>query len=376
MKKLTGTDFAKAIEHLTALQTSQAQETYSLLIAKLLGAFTIKYEVPVQSGAVSAISRILKRLDDEGIRQVRAMSDSLLKVDDHTLREELLELQAQLLPMSAQTHQVKTRSAFINTVLRPFDYKYSKRWLSERKDIDIDSARRRIEDLERRELSTTDGILRWADEVLALFNDLVIFWGEEADQYYLRPAGTISPKSSRTYAQAWTTFINNFADQALDLALSDYSNQNSGQTLYSMGRPETFEIGLGQSVPEETESLKLNYLVNDSRQNFESVTAKRSREQKSSAPRSRSAWIKVLLESRLDATAQATRKWDSQNAFYESLNGWLNSVEEIWGPAAKEMSAKVSVKTIDGEAELTIPNVNTSDALHRIIKTADLLQGN
>jgi hypothetical protein len=376
MKKLTGTDFAKAIEQLTALQTSQAQEAYSLLIARLLGAFTIKYEIPVQSGAVSAISRILKRLDDDGIRQIRAMSDTLLKVDDQALREELLELQVQLLPMSAQTHQVKTRSAFISTVLRPFDFKYSKRWLSERKDIDIDSARRRIEDLERRELSTTDAILRWADEVLALFNDLVIFWGEEADQYYLRPAGTISPKSSRTYAQAWTTFINNFADQALDMALSDSSLQNADQTLYSMGVPDNFEVGLSQSVPDDLESLKLNYLVSDSRQNFESITAKKSREQKVSAPRSRSAWIKVLLESRLDSTAQATRKWDNQTAFHESLNGWLNSVEEIWGPAAKEMSAKVSVKTSDGEAELTIPNVNTSDALKRIIKTAELLQGN
>ena len=376
MKKLTGTDFTKAIEQLTALQTSQAQEAYSLLIARLLGAFTIKYEIPVQSGAVSAISRILKRLDDDGIRQIRAMSDSLLKVDDQALREELLELQAQLLPMSAQTHQVKTRSAFINTVLRPFDFKYSKRWLSERKDIDIDTARRRIEDLERRELSTTDAILRWADEVLALFNDLVIFWGEEADQYYLRPAGTISPKSSRTYAQAWTTFINNFADQALDMALSDTSLQNADQTLYSRGVPDNFEVGLSQSVPDDLESLKLNYLISDSRQNFESITAKKSREQKASAPRSRSAWIKVLLESRLDSTAQATRKWDNQNAFHESLNGWLSSVEEIWGPAAKEMSAKVSVKTSDGEAELTIPNVNTSDALTRIIKTAELLQGN
>lgn len=374
MKTTTGEDFAKAIEQFTAQQTSQAQSAYSMLIARLVGAFTIKYEIPVQSGAVSAISRILKKLDDESIRQVRAMSDALLKVEDKELLAELEELQAQLLPMSAQTHQVKTRAAFIGTVLRPFDLKYAKRWIAERKDINTDSARERIEDLERRKLGTTAEVSRWADDVLALFNDLVIYWGDEADQYYLRPAGTISPKSSRTYVQAWISFFDKFGDQVLESAISG-PNDYESKTLYSMGPPADHEVGLGQSVPDDMfTTLNAMVFASDSKSNFETKTARRMKTDAMSAPRAKSAWVKVLLESRADSTAQASRKWDSQNTFQESLETWLNSVGEIWGPVARELSVKVSVKTSDGEAELTIPSVLITEATRKIIQTAELLQ--
>ena len=377
MKTTTGEDFAKAIEQFTAQQTSQAQSSYSMLIARLVGAFTIKYQIPVQSGAVSAISRILKRLDDEGIRQVRAMSDALLKVEDKALLAELEELQAQLLPMSTQTHQVKTRASFIGTVLRPFDLKYAKRWLAERRDINTDSARERIEDLERRKLGTTAEVSRWADDVLALFNDLVIYWGDEADQYYLRPAGTISPKSSRTYVQAWISFFDKFGDQVLESAISGPSDYES-KTLYSMGPPADYEVGLGQSVPSDTFS-SLNAMVSDDSllsSDREARTSRRMKTDSISAPRAKSSWVKVIIESRKDTSAQATRKWDSQSTFQESLGTWLNSVEKIWGPVAEDISIKVSVKTRDGESELTIPIVKIYEAEEIVIQTAQLLQEN
>ena len=377
MKTTTGEDFAKAIEQFTAQQTAQAQSSYSMLIARLVGAFTIKYEIPVQSGAVSAISRIIKRLDDDGIRQIRAMSDALLQVEDGELRAELEELKAQLLPMSAQTHQVQTRSAFINTVLRPFDFKYAKRWLADRRDINTDSARERIEDLERRKLGTTVEVSRWADDVLSLFNDLVIYWGDEADQYYLRPAGTISPKSSRTYVQAWISFIDKFGDQVLESAISGPSDDES-KTLYSMGLPADYEVGLGQSLPSDTFS-SLNAMVSEESlmlSDREARTSRRMRTDSISAPRSKASWVKVVIESRQDASAQASRKWDSQKTFQESLGTWLNSVGKIWGPVVQELSINVSVKTKDGETELTIPAVKIHEAEEIVIQAAQLLQDN
>lgn len=377
MKTTNGEDFAKAIEQFTAQQTSQAQSSYSMLIARLVGAFTVKYQIPVQSGAVSAISRILKKLDDEGIRQVRAMSDALLQVEDKELLAELEELQAQLLPMSAQTHQVKTRSAFINTVLRPFDFKYAKRWLSERRDINVDSARERIENLERRKLETIADVSRWADDVLNLFNDVVIYWGDEADQYYLRPAGTISPKSSRTYVQAWVAFIDKFGGQVLESAISGPSDYES-KTLYAMAPPPDFEVGLGQSVPSDMFS-NLNSLVADESNLLTDRATRTSKTLKSnsiSAPKAKSAWVKVLLESSADETAQATRKWDNQKNFHESFSSWLNSIEKIWGSLSRELSIKVSVKTNDGEAELSIPMVKFSAAEEAVIQTVNLLQDN
>ena len=375
MKTIYGEDYAKAIEEFTSQQAAKAQESYSLLVAKLVGAFTIKYQVPVQSGAVSAISRIIKNLDNDGIRQIRAMSDALLQVDEKTLWAELEELQVQLLHVSGQAHQLKTKSAFISTVLRPFDTKFSKRWLSERKDIDPAETRKKIEEVERRRLQSAEDVRRWAEDVIALFNYLVIYKGEEANQYYLRPAGTISPKSSRTYVQAWTAFINAFADKVLEKMILGPA-EDADQTHYSMGPPADFEKGLGQSAPDEIFSTLNAMVFAESKLDVDSKPAERMKTHAMSAPRAKAAWVKVLLESRADATAQASRKWDSQNTFQESLETWLNSIGEIWGPVARELSVKVSVKTRDGEAELTLPSVSITEAERKIIQTAELLQEN
>lgn len=387
MKKITGADFATAIEQFTEQQTAKAQQAYGFSIASLVGPFTIKYEVPIQTGAVSAISRLIKRIDEDSVRQIRAMSEPLLRVDELALRGELKELQSQLLPMGAQTHQVKTRAAFINTVIRPFDAKYAARWLAERKDINVDSARERIQDLEARLLSTPKDLHRWADDVMSLFNDLVIYWGEEADQYYLRPAGTISPKSSRTYVQAWVAFIEKFGDQVLDLAATGTSDQIV-ETHYSMGPPDDWEpgfsqsappadreIGLGQSVPEKAYASLSEPIASEKIiVAYESNSSTRSKTSRSLASRGTSSWIKVDLSSLIEPTAQASRKWDSRISFYESLDSWISSLEEIWGTASLELTAKILVKTSDGESELTIPNVAIEDAEERISKTVDLLQ--
>jgi hypothetical protein len=387
MKKITGADFAKAIEQFTEQQTAKAQEAYSFRIASLIGPFTLKYSVPVQTGAVSAISRLIKRIDEDSVRQIRAMSEPLLRVDELSLRSELEEIQSQLLPLGAQTHQVKTRAAFINTVIRPFDSKYATRWLAERKDLNIDSARERIQDLEARVLAAPKDLHRWADDVMSLFNDLVIYWGEEADQYYLRPAGTISPKSSRTYVQAWVAFIEKFGDQILDLAVTGTSDQMVG-TYYSMGPPDDWEpsfnqsappadreIGLGQSVPEKVfASLSEPIASDEVIMSYELNSPSRSRPPRVSSPRAKSSWIKVDLTSVIEPTAQASRKWDSRTSFYESLDSWISSLEEIWGSASLELTAKILVKTSDGESDLTIPTLSIDDAEKRISQTVELLQ--
>lgn len=390
MTTINGSDLAKAIEQFTEQQTAQAQEAYSLLIAKLVSAFTRKYEVPVQSGAVSAISRLIKRIDDDSVRQIRAMSEPLLRADEQTLREELLELQTQLLPANSQTHQVKTRSAFINTILRPFDYKYAKRWLEERKDIDTRFTREQIENLERRSLESPSEVFRWTNEVLELFHNVVVFRGEEADQYYLRPAGTISPKSARTYEQAWSTFTDVHLAAVFDLALQTKRNLEEGVMHFSMGPPSDWEPGLGQSAPSADEEISFGQAVPE--QVFaafsetlssekllvsdEKLTPSKFTSIRASSSRAKSSWIKVELASLIEPTAQASRKWDSKNSFYESIYSWISSLEEIWGPASLEMSAKISVKTTDGESELTIPNVSGDDAETRISQTVDLLQRN
>lgn len=175
--------------------------------------------------------------------------------------------------------------------------------------------------------------------------------------------------------QAWAAFIDKFADQVLEKIILGQSD-DKGQTLNSMRLPDNFEQGLGQSIPDDMVPTLEAMVFADSKLDVESKPAERMKTHAMSAPRAKSAWVKVLLESRADATAQASRKWDSQNTFQESLEAWLNSVGEIWGPVARELSVKVSVKTRDGEAELTIPNVSITEAERKIVQTAALLQEN
>lgn len=389
MTKLTGTDIAKAFEQLAAEQSEQAQSAYALLIAKLVGAFTLKYQIPVQSGAVSSISRILKRLDDDAIRQVRAMSELLLRTDESTLRADLEELQAQLLPVGAQTHQLKTRSAFIATVLRPFDYKFVRRWLDERTDLAPETVKIRIEELERAVLTSNDTVKPWSEKVLELFNDIVVYKGEDSSQYYLRPAGTISPKSSRTYAQAWSAFVERYGSQAFEIARENNnepekeldsmwqmpSRDESILSLALSSAPEE-EPGLAQALPASRESFWKPQPDAEVPVSLAMSAPPRSPSAKQSPSRVRNSWIKVDLESRINPSAQASRKWDNLEAFSSSLANWLESVEIIWGEASQEISAKVSVKTSNGEADLTIPRVFIADAKEKISRTAELLRDN
>lgn len=375
MSPINGSDLAKAIEQFTEQQTAQAQEAYGFLIAKLVSAFTMKYSVPVQGTAVSAISRLIKRIDDDSLRQIRAMSEPLLRADETALREDLLELQAQLLPASSQTHQVKTRSAFISTILRPFDYKYAKRWLEERQDMNSGEIRNQIENLERRELESPADLFRWTKEVIELFNNVVVFKGEEANQYYLRPAGTISPKSARTYEQAWSTFIDLHLSQVFDIAVETKRHKNEVMVDLSTSSPSIREQGLGQALPERTLTRVPEPTADQEiLMSYEIKTPRKAEPLKVSSPRVKTSWIKVELSSIIEATAQASRKWESRTSFYESLDSWISSLEEIWGTASLELTAKILVKTLDGESELTIPSLSIDDAEKRISQTVELLQ--
>lgn len=367
---ITGRDAVGAIERLLDKQAQDAQETKQLSAIRLVSAFATENQIPPQTGAVATISRIVRKLDDEGVRQVRSLSESLLNRDEETLRAELEALRDALMPIEARVHQVKTRTAFIATALRPFSVKYTDKWFAERTDLNRDFLKAQVLKLESEVLTSTEGLVAWAKDVSDLFEQLVIYRGSDAGDYYTRPAGTINERSSRTYLQAWLSFIGKFKD---DIWLLLSGGQLKSEYDFKLSRSNDF-----QYEPDSAKeiSLSLNSLEAPRETLKFSKAASKPSVDKVQAPKLLTKskhnldWVEVFIESKVDASVQATRRWENMNDFELSLQKWLDTLPVIWGELADEITAKVSVKTDRGESEITLPALKISAAADRLTKAA------
>ena len=392
MTNPTGSALVEAINQILEKQTQEAQDAKQFQAIRLLGSFAQEHGVPPQTGAVSTLSRLLRKLDSESIRQIRAMSDSLLKKDEQELEAELHALRDQLMPIEARIHQVKTKTAFVATVLRSFSPKFTTIWFRERDDIDVRQAQAQIEQLETIRMKSIEDIVHWSRNVADVFEQVVIYRGVDAADLYARPAGTVSDKSSRTYLQAWSAFVERFKEEIWRLAGgSDLGSESLSSTSTASRKSEPMSMYAFE--PDELPGLDQN--VSDmSRESFSMAMAPPSDYLKvssmKSAPRSRtprdsaatsfvaskqpSQWIQIFIESKLDSSAQATRKWETQEDFKLSLQKWLDTLPVIWGPAADQFVAKVSVKTATGESDLTLPALTVKDAADRLTKAVEMQQ--
>jgi hypothetical protein len=104
-----------------------------------------------------------------------------------------------------------------------------------------------------------------------------------------------------------------------------------------------------------------------------SGTSSSGRSSASRPPRA-SNWVEIFIESKLDSSAQATRRWESSADFRSSIQKWLDTLPVIWGPAADQFIAKVSVKTTTGESNLTLPSLTVKDAADRLTKAVEMQQ--
>jgi ribosomal protein L29 len=386
MTNPTGSALVEAINQILDKQTQEAQDAKQFQAIRLLGSFTQEHGVPPQTGAVSTLSRLLRKLDGEAIRQIRSMSDSLLKKDEQELEDELHALRDQLMPIEARIHQVKTKTAFVATVLRSFSPKYTSIWFRERNDIDVRQAQIQIEQLETVKIKSIEDLTSWAREVANVFEQVVIYRGIDAADLYARPAGTVSDKSSRTYLQAWSAFVERFKEEIWRLAGGSESEiesravrKSQPMTMYALELDDL--PGLDQNVSvlsRENFSMMMAPPSDSSKINFLKAPprSKSPKLDKSSSISNSQAsqWIQIFIESKLDSSAQATRKWESQADFRQSLQKWLDTLPVIWGPAADQFLARVSVKTATGESDLTLPALTVKDAADRLTKAVEMQQ--
>ena len=117
--------------------------------------------------------------------------------------------------LSSEAHQARTQAAYISGVLRPFNPKYTFRWLRDRRDLNVDELEARIKALESDRVENFDSLVNWADEVADLFKELVVADSADKGSALSRPSGQIAESSSRTYLQSWFAFIKRHSDEIL-----------------------------------------------------------------------------------------------------------------------------------------------------------------
>lgn len=373
MDTYSGRDVVSAIERLLEKQAQDAQETKQVSTIRLVSEFAARNGIPMQSGAVATISRIVRKLDDEGVRQIRSLSNALLSRDEEDLRSELEDLRDKLMPIEARVHQVKTRSAFVATALRPFSEKYTNRWFAERKDIDVTKLQKRVADLESTQMGNASEMTPWLREVAGLFEALVIYRGSDAEDYYTRPAGTVNERSSRTYIQAWLSFTDKFKDDIWSL-ISGGDLRDEYDFKLSRSEEFTYEkLVVQEKQSTNTEQVLAMSAPPRAKKSKESIKAPRASSSRLDTSQSKQLdSILIFIESKIDPAAQATRKWEDLSDFKFGLQKWLNTFPIIWGSASESFWAKVSVKNVNGESDLTLPNLTASDAADRLTKAVEM----
>lgn len=369
MKKPRGTDVVAVIQRLVDDQTRDSQQAKQLAIEAVLGGFAQNHGIAQQGKAITTLAKLLRNEDATTIRQVRTLSDALLLKDERTLDNDLKELRKELGPIEATFHQVKTKNAFISAVLRPFSPKFTAAWFSEREDIDIDQLQKTIQRLETNEIGNLEELNSWIEEVAALFEQLVVYRGEDADNYYARPSGTVSLKSSRTYLQAWIAFTEKSKQDLWSLlTVGEKAPNKTKDQISSSARQED---GLDQYAPPSREPTRVKS-AKVSRNRTESSFSMMIAPPPGSENKPSQGWVEIFIESKLDSSAQATRRWESSADFRMSIQKWLDTLPIIWGPAADQFIAKVSVKNNTGQSDLTLPSLTANDAAKRITQAVEM----
>lgn len=389
MKTPTGIALVEAISQILDRQNREGQEVKRFQAKRVLETFTLEHRLDEKS--VTALPRLLRRFESDDFRQIRSMSDSLINKDEQELKAELISLKEQLKPIEARIHQVKTKTAFVSTVLRPFYAKYTSIWFQERTDIDIQQAEAKIEQLETMSLKSMDDFVQWSRDVADLFDQVVVYRGADAADPYTRPTGTVGERSSKTYLQAWKVYLDRFHAELWSMAGGlEFGDSQTSSKFMANRSSESFSYnfehddfqGLDQNrsaLSRESGSMttasgsdvrKLDEAEEPPRNKSFKVLGK----SKTNSNSETTKWVQIFIESKIDPTAQATRKWESQTDFRQSLQKWLDTLPVIWGPAADQFIAKVSVKTATGESDLTLPALTVKDAADRLTKAVEMQQ--
>lgn len=362
--KITGTELIQVIPTLLREQSLSAQTKRQLATNLLISKFAQRYEIPPQTGAISAIAKALRQNDEKALEIVWGLSESLRRLDRAEILELLASLKKETHDIQTKAHQAKTRAAFVNAFLRPFSNKYTNSWFAERTDIDVSEAKMMIEYLERKTITDAGDLEKWADDVVELFLEIVVFIDRDPDARFTRPFGTVSEKSARTYLQSWGTFIEEEADKILRLAIdvregSSPRNNNGNLSLSKDG-----QISAGLTKP----SFSTKKIA--ARPPIVSKFAKLDAFPETQI--AHSLTIEVTVTSNINGAATAKRKWLNKEDFTSSITDWIATFPILWSDAADDLKATIRLHQTTGESEMSLPKLSLASAAEKIRQAAEL----
>ncbi len=361
---ITGTELIRALEAEADSQVRTAsaikESTVNDLAHKISGALRFP---------LSSIQRVdlIRALRTKNILNDRYRAEELPWLPDDAISQVESEFSS-FERISTEAHQARTQAAYISGVLRPFDPKFSYRWLNELSGAEQIVAKERIENLERTSIETFDQLMDWALDVVELFKDLVVADEVSNETHSKRSSGSIAFKSSRTYIQAWLAFIKKNApvllsqggpdlDQNIrfesstprgsDTYPADEVDEFMDEALVAMKRLQGENLALKQSL-DATKANKLN----------------RKSQPHEFLPKS-AAEPGVTIWAVSNSGEKASCNFPTSDVAEKGLKLWVEALSALWPEVGLRVSFEISIQLPNGQLQLSLPQLSLEEASKR-----------
>lgn len=407
---ISGAAVIYAIDELLGKQLRQVRAEQTQVEEALLSRFALEVGLEGDSAAFARFRKLSRgwkaeKLSAEELLGIRSLSRHLAQLDDEQLIDWALRLQKELKSETAAQAQVRNRVAFVSTIIRPLSTKWLSRWRVEgRRDISIEDATDRAEELLKFELGSKQGLTQFFELVYSFFEDVVVFSGNS------KPGGTVAESSKRAYAAAWSNFIFESRDEVWSLAegLKRGQFERMKETVLGSERPPEANVtsemrasspgksNLGDEVFSASPKLRstgsdigldisreVRYSASNSdwitpgpirHSQYQSVSSSQFQglkggsvldvdpnQSSSYLPPTKQPMIRIGVSSVSSPELVAHKDWLDLAALKTGLRVWLGSLSDVWGEDAQSLTGKV--ESVSNDAVLASIALPPSDAI-------------
>lgn len=375
MTEITGNQMIESVQRLMKDEFSKAQILRRNRITAELDSFLREHNASNSKEQFELLLKALRRGDDKAIGQIRQLSASFENMGQQDLQSAILDLTKKLSAIDLRLHQIKTRSAFIHTVLRPFDPEALQRLLTGLPERQKEEISKKVEELRKFRVDDAD-YLYWVNRVADLFKDVVVVARVGALSRDERSLGRISSKSARVYYQTWTNHMKRIRRDLIKVADGKFLEQDltaqvakylgiaemqlaNDRELYKLsGRPDAIFFDekndqlIGVNFARMTQN-KLNGLTSPKPGPEENVA------------------IEITIASKNSTDLKASKTWTSLISFEKSFRKWFSGLKLVWSEE-KNFSVVITTIQISGKSEINFPIASLEFADEKIRQAVEL----
>lgn len=264
---------------------------------------------------------------------------SLRQLDIATARERITVIALAVREIAANLHQAKTRTSYINGVIRPLADSWILRFRDERTDINFEAFEAGRRGLLGLSIESAEDVNNWAEKAFRFFESHMVV-SPQFRQLNGRLPGTVSVSSERIYRQYWLAFCTENAERIFQFACNLHANPS---TRFKGG-----SMPIVQRMQLQVERPK--HVIESQLRNTLTTTP--------DAPLAAPApteTIRVTLRSSLDPMVVATREWHDRETARADLASWLLQFDLLWGKHAAKPQIGVEVTTPTGTSNIALP---------------------